>query len=136
DDREDVTERIRNHVFSKGPGTGIVPWVRHGVLPGVRRPGLNLFMGAPAPYHARGLADWVVSQIGPEAADSWPTRPTAIVAHDITTQTRVAFGTETAPDVAVADAVAASSAIPLLFRPYRIGDGLYVDGGVASGTHA
>lgn len=136
EDREDVTERIRSHVFSKGPSTGLGTWVRHGVLPGVRRPGLNLFMGAPAPYHAGGLAEWVVSQIGPHAADTWPTRPTAIVAHEITTGARVALGTEAAPDVALADAVAASSAIPLLFCPYRIGDGLYVDGGVSSGTHA
>ncbi|HLV89679.1 MAG: patatin-like phospholipase family protein [Acidimicrobiales bacterium] len=136
DDRADVTERIRRHVFSKGPGPGLGTWVRHGVLPGVRRPGLNLFMGAPAPYHAGGLAEWVVSQVGPNAADAWPIRPTAIVAHDITAGVRVAFGTDNAPDVALADAVAASSAIPLLFRPYRIGDGLYVDGGVSSGTHA
>ena len=32
--------------------------------------------------------------------------------------------------------MAASSAVPLVFRPYRIGDDLYVDGGVSSGTHA
>jgi predicted acylesterase/phospholipase RssA len=48
----------------------------------------------------------------------------------------VAFGTDSAPDVALADAVAASSCIPLVFRPYQIDDRLYVDGGVASGTHA
>ena len=112
DDREDVTERIRGHVFSKGPGPGFGTWLRHGVIPGIKRPGLNLFMGSPAPYHAGGLADWVVSQVGTRAADSWPVRPTAIVAHDITTGTRVAFGTEAAPDVALVDAVVSSSAIP------------------------
>ncbi|MGB7861175.1 MAG: patatin-like phospholipase family protein, partial [Acidimicrobiia bacterium] len=63
-------------------------------------------------------------------------RPTAIVAHDIRTGTRTAFGTEEAPNVGLAEAVAASSAIPLVFRPYAIGDDLYVDGGVSSGTHA
>lgn len=36
----------------------------------------------------------------------------------------------------MADAVAASSAIPVLFCPYPIDDRLYVDGGVVSGTHA
>jgi len=38
--------------------------------------------------------------------------------------------------VRLADAVAASSAIPLLFRPYGIDGRIYVDGGVSSGTHA
>ncbi len=136
EDRSDVTERIRSHVFSKGPSSDLGTWVRHGVGPGIRRPGLNLFMGFPAPYHAGGLADWVSTQVGSNAADSWPDRPTAIVAHDISLGSRVAFGTESAPAVCLSDAVAASSAIPLLFRPYRIGDGLYVDGGVSSGTHA
>ncbi len=136
DDRSDVTERIRGHVFAKGPSSQLGTWVRHGVGRGIRRPGLNLFMGFPAPYHARGLADWVATQVGAGAADSWPERATAIVAHDITSGTRVAFGTESAPPACISDAVAASSAIPFLFRPYRIGDGLYVDGGVSSGTHA
>src|SRR5690606_28939332 len=45
DDRADVTERIRGHVFAKGPNSGLGTWVRHGVVPGIRRPGLNLFMG-------------------------------------------------------------------------------------------
>jgi NTE family protein len=48
----------------------------------------------------------------------------------------VVFGTNDAPDVCMADAVAASSAVPLVFRPYPIGERLYVDGGVSSGTHA
>ena len=51
-------------------------------------------------------------------------------------RTRVVFGTSSAPDVGLADAVAASSAIPLLFRPYAIDGRIYVDGGVSSGTHA
>jgi predicted acylesterase/phospholipase RssA len=38
--------------------------------------------------------------------------------------------------VGIADAVAASSAIPLVFRPYALDNELYVDGGVSSGTHA
>ena len=105
-------------------------------MPGVRKPGLTLFLGSPAPYHAGGIADWVEAHIGTEAADSWPDRPTAIVGHDVVTGHRMAFGTEAAPDVGIADAVAASSAIPLVFRPYAIGEGLYVDGGVSSGTHA
>jgi NTE family protein len=136
DNREDVAERIRSHVFIKGPSLHVGKWVRHGILPGVRRPGLTLFLGSPARFHAGGIADWVTTHIGSEAAISWPDRPTAIVAHDLRTSSRTVFGTDSAPEVGIADAVAASSAIPLIFRPYSLGDGLYVDGGVSSGTHA
>lgn len=136
DNRADVTERIRSHVFTRSPSFRVGKWIKHGIVPGVRRPGLRLFLGSPAPYHARGIADWVTSRIGPEAGSGWPTMPTAIVAHDLQEGQRVPFGTDAAPDVGLADAVAASSAIPLVFRPYPIGDDLYVDGGVSSGTHA
>lgn len=136
DDREAVTERIRSHVFVKAPGVHLRKWVRHGIVPGVKNPGLTLFLGSPARYDAGGIGDWVTSHIGHEAADDWPERPTALVAHDIQSGERTAFGTSEAPEVGIADAVAASSAIPLVFRPYPIGDSLYVDGGISSGTHA
>lgn len=136
DSREDVTERIRSHVYAKGPSGSLSRWLRHGLVPGVRRPGLTLFMGSPAPYHAQGIADWVATHVGTDAASSWPQPSTAIVAHDIVSGTRTAFGTEAAPPVGLADAVAASSAVPLVFRPYEIDGSLYVDGGVSSGTHA
>lgn len=136
DDREAVAERIRSHVFIKGPSLSVGKWVRHGLVPGVRRPGLTLFLGSPARYHAGGIADWITTHIGSDAAASWPEKPTAIVAHDLHSRSRTAFGTESTPDVGIADAVAASSAIPLVFRPYALDGGLYVDGGVSSGTHA
>jgi predicted acylesterase/phospholipase RssA len=136
DERADVAERIRSHVYTRGRGPGIGKWVRHGIVPGIRRPGLTMVLGTPAPYHASGVAGWVQTHIGEEAAARWPTRPTAVVAYDIRRSTRVPFGTETAPTVGIADAVAASSAVPLVFTPYQIDDGLYVDGGVVSGTHA
>lgn len=136
DDREDVAHRIRGHLYQKGKNTGVGKWVRHGLAPGLRRPGLTMFLGSPAPYHAGGLSEWVASQVGAEAAQAWPTRPTAVVAYDLEARKRVVFGTEEAPDIGLADAVSASSAIPLLFRPYEIGGRFYVDGGIASGTHA
>jgi NTE family protein len=136
DDRDDVTERIRSHVYSKGVSIGMGKWVRYGLVRGVRKPGLTMVLGSPAPYSAAGIADWVSSHVGAEAAAGWPTKPTAIVAHDIRTGLRAAFGTDEAPEVSLDDAVAASSAVPLVFRPYPIGEGLYVDGGVSSGTHA
>jgi NTE family protein len=136
DDRDAVAERIRSHVFTRNAGVRVGNWIRHGLVPGLRDPGLTLFMGSPAPYRASGLADWVKSHIGDDRGESWPTKPTAIVAYDVAKHCRVAFGTESAPEAGIAHAVAASSAIPLVFRPYPIGEGLYVDGGVVSGTHA
>ncbi len=136
DEREDVTGRIRSHVYSKDASASVGKWVRYGLVPGVRNPGLTMFLGSPARYSAAGISDWVTTHIGPDNAASWPERPTAIVAYDLRRSVRAAFGTEEAPDVALADAVAASSAVPLVFRPYEIAGDLYVDGGVSSGTHA
>jgi NTE family protein len=136
DDRDDVTRRIREHVYSKDASASVGKWMRYGLVPGVRNPGLTMFLGSPARYSAKGIARWVTTDIGEDAAQSWPSRPTAIMAHDIQKGMRAAFGTDKAPSAGIADAVAASSAVPLVFRPYRIGEGLYVDGGVSSGTHA
>ncbi|MFQ5522818.1 MAG: patatin-like phospholipase family protein [Acidimicrobiia bacterium] len=136
DDRQAVADRIRAHVYAKGPRVGLRRWIRHGLAPGLLRPGLTLFLGSPAPYHALGIAEWVSTHIGPEAATRWPVKPTAIVAHDLEAKARTAFGTAGAPDAGISDAVAASSAVPLIFRPYAIESRLYVDGGVSSGTHA
>lgn len=135
EDRSDVADRLRRHIFVKDPGADVGRWVRHGLLPGLRRPGLTLLLGSPARYDAGGLADWVDDSIG-HNAPPWPDQPTVITAFDVATRDRVAFGTVDAPDVHIADAVAASSAIPIVFRPYVIDERAYVDGGVASGTHA
>lgn len=134
EDREAVAARIRRHVFVEDPGVKVGAWLRQGLLPGIRRPGLTMLLGSPARYDPAGLAGWVEEQVG-DAAHSWPKRPTVITAYDMRSRSRVAFGTTEAPDVALADAVAASSAIPLVFHPHVIGDRRYVDGGVASGTH-
>lgn len=134
EDPGSVADRIRRHVFTSDPGIRVGRWVRQGLLPGLRRPGVTMLMGCPARYGAQGLAGWVREQVG-EAADSWPERPTVITAYDLATRDRVAFGTVAAPEVSLAEAVAASSAIPVLFHPHVIGDRAYVDGGVASGTH-
>ena len=136
DDRDDVAERIRAHVYSKDVSASVGKWMRYGLVPGVRSPGLTMFLGSPARYSAAGIGDWVTRHIGEHAAGSWPDEATAIVAYDLRRGVRAAFGTDSAPDVGIADAVAASSAVPLVFRPHEIGDSLYVDGGVTSGTHA
>ncbi len=136
DERDDVADRIRSHVYSKDASATFGKWMKYGIVPGVRNPGLTMFLGSPARYGAGGIATWVSSQIGESAAESWPHRPTAIMAHDLEKGTRIAFGTEGSPETGIAQAVAASSAVPLVFRPYLIDGGLYVDGGISSGTHA
>ncbi len=54
------------------------------------------------------------------------------MACDHDTGRRVAFGRDGAPPASLADAVAASCAIPGFYRPVEIGGRRYVDGGVAS----
>jgi NTE family protein len=54
---------------------------------------------------------------------------------DRATGRRVVFGSPGAPRATVADAVAASCAVPWLFAPVRIGGREYVDGGVWSPTN-
>jgi NTE family protein len=58
-----------------------------------------------------------------------------IVACDYRTGRRVAFGREGSPPAEVADAVAASCAIPGFYRPVEIGGRPYVDGGVCSASN-
>ena len=141
DTRDDVTNRLRSHVFRR-PSNGEVGrtaylgrWLRHGIVPGLRRPGVSLILGSPARFDPAGVGRWLTEQVG-ESALHWPARPTIATAYDLGARQRVAFGTEGAPDVTLADAVAASSAVPLFFCPHRINGRDYVDGGILSGTHA
>ncbi len=133
--REAVADRIRNRVYRRGGLPQFRQWIRHGLAPGLRNPGLTFAFGSPAPFDPTSIAEWIHEQVGDEAG-RWPDRHTAIVAYDLKAKSRVAFGTVGAPVVSLADAVAASSAIPLLFNPHVIAGRSYVDGGVASGTHA
>ena len=135
DEKEQVAARIRERIYRPNPGVQLGKWVRHGILPGVRRPGLTLLLGSPAPYDTSGLGDWVREELG-ATAEAWPKKATVIVALDAIARRRTTFGTLSAPEIGLADAVAASSAIPLVFRPHFHQGRPYVDGGVASGTHA
>jgi NTE family protein len=68
--------------------------------------------------------------------DAWPTRPMWIVAVELDTGRRTAFGRKGAPPARVSEAVRASCAIPAFFEPAVIGGVRYVDGGVHSTTNA
>src|SRR5436305_6998291 len=70
-------------------------------------------------------------------ANGWTDHPnTWIVACDYGSGRQVVFGREGAPEADLADAVAASCAIPGYFEPVPIGDRSYVDGGVHSMSNA
>ena len=71
------------------------------------------------------------------AAAGWPTH-TQLWLHacDYRSGRRVTFGRPGAPEAELADAVAASCAVPAYYRPVRIGDRRYVDGGLCSFTNA
>jgi NTE family protein len=62
----------------------------------------------------------------------WPARPTWICAVQLDSGRRVVFGRNGAPPASIADAVAASCAIPSFFTPVTIGGTRYVDGGAHS----
>lgn len=135
EDPDAVAERISSHLFVRDPGVQIGRWLRRGILPGLRHPGLTMLLAGPAAWSTDGLAEWVRAQCG-APAESWPDRPTILSTFDVNERRRVGLGTESAPDVSLADGVAASSAIPLVFRPKLLEGKPYVDGGVVSGTHA
>ena len=63
----------------------------------------------------------------------WADHPALwVVATDVTTGRRVVFGREGAPPAHLSEAVAASCAVPGIYRPVRIGERTYVDGGAWS----
>jgi len=134
--RDEVAERIRRTIYLRGGNRRVTTWLRHGLAAGLRAPGVTFALGSPAVYDPAGVSEWVRGQVGDDAVVSWPDRPTAIVAVDVASKRRVAFGTVGAPEASLGDAVAASSAIPLVFNPHMIDGRAYVDGGVISGTHA
>jgi NTE family protein len=63
----------------------------------------------------------------------WADHPNLwLVAADYGTLERVVFGRPGSPNADLADAVAAACAIPSFYHPVRIGDRLYIDGGINS----
>jgi NTE family protein len=134
-DDEEFAAGLASLIYRRKKVRGVGRWIRHGVIPGLRRPGVRLTLGAPAPYTTEGIQAWVRHALGAKAA-GWPSRPTIVVAYEIESRRRVPFGTVGSPDTDLATAVAASAAVPMLYEPVEIHGKRYVDGGVASGTNA
>jgi NTE family protein len=84
------------------------------------------------PFSTEPLKD-VIRRVVP---DGWSPHPNLwVVACDHSTGERVAFGHDDAPEADLADAVAASCAIPGFYHPVEIGGRDYVDGGVCSASN-
>ncbi|OFW66910.1 MAG: hypothetical protein A2Z12_01055 [Actinobacteria bacterium RBG_16_68_21] len=135
DDETELADALAKRIYRRSRPHGVGRWMRHGLLPGLRHPGIQFAVGSPAPYTTEGIVEWLRETLG-DAAATWPDRPTTIVAYEIETRSRVAFGTEGSPDTDLVTAVAASSAVPLVFEPVAVQGRRYVDGGVVSGTSA
>lgn len=133
--REEIHDWLSGYLLRRGTPRGAVRWIRRGLLPALRRPGLHIALASPGLYRTDGITEWV-EKVCPEMAQSWPEKPTAIVAYDVEHRGRAPFGTEGTPETALSHAVAASSAVPFVYEPVRIHDRWYADGGLASGTHA
>ncbi len=131
---DDVIEWLSNNVYRRIRPRGLVRWVRRGILPSIKRPGLGVVLGSPGIYSTEPIAEWVEKSLG-DRADDWPSEPTVIVAYDLESRTRVPFGTEAAPVVPLKLAVAASSAVPFVYEPVTIDGRTYADGGFVSGTN-
>lgn len=81
-------------------------------------------------------SELVAGGLRPLFRSGWPDRPLWICALRLGDGRRVVFGREGAPAAGVAEAVAASCAIPGFFEPVTIESERYVDGGAHSLTNA
>jgi NTE family protein len=101
----------------------------------LRNPRQHRLGAAMAAWAPRGLASTrplreTVQRVVPSG---WAQHPALwIVATDCGTGRRVVFGRDDAPPAELTQAVAASCAVPGIYRPVRIGERTYVDGGAWS----
>src|SRR5271167_2899490 len=75
-----------------------------------------------------------VVRVGDFAQDGRPTLK--IVSANLSRRSLQLFSPERTPDVPVADAVAASICLPIIFAPWRIDKAAFVDGGIVSNLPA
>jgi NTE family protein len=99
----------------------------------MNRPGVMLAGALPAGAVPTEL---VAAGFRPLFGADWPARDLWLTAVRLRDGRRVVFGRDGGPPAHVADAVAASCAIPSFFAPVTIGGVDYVDGGAHSPTNA
>jgi NTE family protein len=118
------------------PSIGLGSWPL--AMRGITQPGAHPLPTVLSGWLPKGLFSTeplkdVVRRVVP---DGWSPHPNLwVVACDHASGERVAFGREGFPHADLADAVAASCAIPGFYRPVTIGGRDYVDGGVCSASN-
>ncbi len=100
---------------------------------------LGVAEGLPAGFYSgRGIEDYVRRVLADEGrTDDFRQleRQLLLTATDLDTCERVVFGTDGFDDVPISTAVRASTALPMVYEPVRIGDRDLVDGGLISTTN-
>lgn len=82
-------------------------------------------------YDNRAYGEWMrdtLAQTGCSNRFDQLARDLYIIATELDTGHRAVFSQRT-PSVPISDAVAASSAVPIIYKPFRIGDKEFIDGG-------
>ena len=100
---------------------------------------LGLAEGMPSGlYSGAGIESYVRTVLdGPGRSDDFRdlTHELLLTATDLDTAERVVFGQAGFDDVPISTAVRASTALPMVYQPVRIGDRELVDGGIVSTTN-
>jgi NTE family protein len=123
--------------FTPDPGTLRMAEPRHFARAALRPWSARLGTLAAAALPAGRRSTEVISNgIRALFGGGWSSEPLWICAADLEHGRRVVFGQSGGPPAALADAVAASCAIPGFFEPKVIDGVRYVDGGVYSPTNA
>jgi NTE family protein len=129
----DTAYRLHRGLPSLGPGSWGMA-ARTLLRPGRHAPSAILSAWLPRGFISTAPIIELVDRFSGGA--DWPDHAAyRAVACDYGTGKRVAFGRDDAPPARVAEAVAASCAIPSFYHPVRIGGRSYVDGGVCSASN-
>lgn len=138
---EFVADADRSAGARYGIEWGAIPWFPGSPMLALRsalRPTRHTPAGVLSGWVPRGLiSNEPLREIVRSAvAGPWTAHPNHwVVACDYSTGRRAVFGRAGAPEAEIEDAVAASCSIPGFYRPVRIGDRLYVDGGIWSASN-
>ncbi|MDQ4094612.1 MAG: patatin-like phospholipase family protein [Actinomycetota bacterium] len=124
-DRPERVRRAIGGVFAAASSRGI--WAKAGG----RIPGAVLRHAFPAGLYS---TEGTRKRLTDDLPARWPKKDVYICAADLYSGERVAFGHPFAPEARLPEAVLASTAIPGVFPPVKIGERQYVDGGVKSAT--
>jgi NTE family protein len=129
-------DRSGGAVFRFEPGAlPLLPGSPRLVLRSLLKPHKHTPAGVVSGWLPRGMisSEPLREIIRSSVPGEWTSHPNHwVIACDYSSGRRVAFGRRGAPKAKLEDAVAASCSIPGFYRPVKIGNHLYVDGGIWS----